>query len=103
MFKISPSCTEGASSIPFGGTKILDAPWLKNKNISDIARNSLKDNLKIVHINKVLKKHFLYFLYFLMYYLREKYYKPVTVQHYIGDCVSCIPRLTSLNLQTNWT
>ena len=51
---------------------------------------------------KVLKKHFLYFLYFLMYYLCEKY-KPVTVQHYISDCVSWVPRLTLLNLQTNWT
>ena len=38
-----------------------------------------------------------------MYYLCEKYYKPITVQYYIADCVSCVPRLTWLDLQTNWT
>ena len=37
-----------------------------------------------------------------MYYLCEKYYKPITVQYYIVDCVNWVPRLTSLNLQTNW-
>ena len=29
-----------------------------------------------------------------MYYLCEKYYKPITVQYYIADCVSWVPRLT---------
>ena len=33
-----------------------------------------------------------------MYYLCEKYYKPSTVQYYIGDCVSWVPRLTLLDL-----
>ena len=32
-----------------------------------------------------------------MYYLCEKYYKPITVQYYIADCVSWIPRLTLLD------
>ena len=32
-----------------------------------------------------------------MYYLCEKYYKPITV-HYIADCVSWVPRLTLLDL-----
>ena len=40
---------------------------------------------------------------FFMYYLREKYYKPVIVEYYIADCVSWVPRLTLLDLQTNWT
>ena len=40
---------------------------------------------------------------FFMYYLREKYYKPITVQYYIADCVSWVPRLILLDLQTNWT
>ena len=31
-----------------------------------------------------------------MYYLYEKYYKPITVQYYIADCV---PRLTLLDSQ----
>ena len=35
-----------------------------------------------------------------MYYLCEKYYKPLTVQYYIADCVSWVPRLTLLDLQT---
>ena len=38
-----------------------------------------------------------------MYYLGEKYYKPITVQYYIANCVSWVPRLTVLDLQTNWT
>ena len=38
-----------------------------------------------------------------MYYLCEKYYKPITVQYYIADCVSWVPSLTLLDLQTNWT
>ena len=33
-----------------------------------------------------------------MYYLCEKYYKPITVQYYIADCVSWVPRLTLLDL-----
>ena len=38
-----------------------------------------------------------------MYYLREKYYKPITVQYYIDDCVRWVSRLTLLDLQTDWT
>ena len=38
-----------------------------------------------------------------MYYLCEKYYKPITVQYYIVSCVSWVPRLTLLDLRTNWT
>ena len=39
----------------------------------------------------------------LMYYLCEKYYKPIIVQYYIAYCVSWVPKLTLLDLQTNWT
>ena len=38
-----------------------------------------------------------------MYYFCEKYYKPVTVEYHIVDCVSWVPRLTFLGLGTNWT
>ena len=38
-----------------------------------------------------------------MYYLCEKYYKPITVQYYIAECVSWVSRLTLLDLQINWT
>ena len=34
-----------------------------------------------------------------MYYLCEKYYKPVTVGYYIANHVSRVPRLTLLDLQ----
>ena len=40
---------------------------------------------------------------FFMYYLCEKYYKPIIVQFYIADLVSWVPRLTLLDLGTNWT
>ena len=38
-----------------------------------------------------------------MYYLCEKYYKPITVQYYRANCVCWVPRLTSLDLRTIWT
>ena len=44
----------------------------------------------------------MFFLFF-MYYLSEKYYKPITVQYYIDDCASWVPRLTLLDLGINWT
>ena len=37
-----------------------------------------------------------------MYYLCEKYYKPITVQYYIANCVSGVPRQTLVDLRTNW-
>ena len=35
--------------------------------------------------------------------LCEKSYTPITVLYYIADCVNWVPRLTLLDLQTNWT
>ena len=40
---------------------------------------------------------------FFMYYLCEKYYKPITIQYYIANCVSWVPRLILLDLGTNLT
>ena len=34
-----------------------------------------------------------------MHYLCEKYYKPITVQYYVADCVSGVLRLTWLDLE----
>ena len=34
-----------------------------------------------------------------MYYLREKYYKPITVQYYIADCVSWVTLLDFTNYE----
>ena len=33
-----------------------------------------------------------------MYYLCEKYYKPITVRYYIADCVSWVPRTDFVGL-----
>ena len=38
-----------------------------------------------------------------MYYLCEKYYKPITVKYYLADCAGWVPRLTLLDLRTKWT
>ena len=39
---------------------------------------------------------------FVTYYLCEKHYKPVIVQDYTTNRVSWLPRLTLLDLGTNW-
>ena len=60
----------------------------------------------LFHFSRYCKiKKMFYFLCFLvfMYNLYEKYYKPITVQNYIADCVSWIPRLMLLVIWTNWT
>ena len=66
---------------------------------------------KLAHVSGVLFKYCtvrlkmfsLFFVcLFFMYYFCEKYYKSITVQYYIADCVSWIPRLTLLDLGTNW-
>ena len=38
-----------------------------------------------------------------MYYLREKYYKPIPVQYYVAGCVSWVGLRNKLDLGTNWT
>ena len=48
-------------------------------------------------------KMFYFLCLFFKYYLCEKYYKTITVQYYTADCVSWVPRLTLLDLWTNWT
>ena len=37
---------------------------------------------------------------FILYYSWEKYDKPIAVQYYTADCVSCVPRLILLDLRT---
>ena len=41
-----------------------------------------------------IKNVFFIFCLFFMYYLCEKYYKPIRVQYFIADCVSSVSRLT---------
>ena len=52
---------------------------------------------------KMLSSFFVFVFLCIMYYLCEKYYKPITVDYYIADCVSWVPRLTLLDLRRNWT
>lgn len=40
---------------------------------------------------------------FIIYYLREKYYKPSTVQYCVADCVNWVLRLSLLDLGRDWT
>ena len=40
---------------------------------------------------------------FFMYYLCERYHKPITVHYYIADDVSSVSRLSLLDLGTNQT
>ena len=46
-----------------------------------------------------IQNGFFIFCVCLLYYLCEKYYKPMTVQYYIANCISWVPRLTLLDFQ----
>ena len=46
-----------------------------------------------------IKMFALFFVFVLMYYLCEKYYKPITVQYYIAHGVSWVRRLIVLDLE----
>ena len=73
----------------------------KRKNSSDVAGTIVL--FKVLYC-KIKNVFFIFCVCLLfMYYLCKNYYKPITVQHYIADCVSWVPKLTSLDLQTNWT
>ena len=81
----------------------------KYKSSSDVAATVKKRQLlycttalfKVLYCK--IKNVFFIFCLFFMHYLCEKYYKPITVQYYMADCVSWVPRLTLLDLRTNWT
>ena len=57
--------------------------------------------LKVPHC-RVKNVFFIFCACFFMDYLCEKYYKPITVQYYIADCVSWVPRLTLLDSWKKW-
>ena len=46
---------------------------------------------------------FSYFLCLFYYVVCEKYCKPITLQYYVHNRASWVPRLTLLDLQVNWT
>ena len=48
-------------------------------------------------------KMFSFLCLFFMYYLCERYCKPITMQYHIANCVSWVPKLTLLVLGTNQT
>ena len=55
------------------------------------------------HCTVRFKMFYLFLWVFKVYSLCEKYYKPITAQYYIANCVRWVPRLTLLDLGTNWT
>ena len=78
----------------------------KRKSSSDVAGTAKKHQLlycttvlfKVLYC-KIKNVFFIFCVcLFFMYYLCEKYYKPITEQYYIADCVSWVPRLTLLDL-----
>ena len=58
---------------------------------------------KVLYCTIRFKLFSLFFVFFLMYCLCEKYYKPITVQYYIADCISWVPRLCWAYGQTRLT
>ena len=76
-------------------------PRSKHRGRSDVAVTIVLFKILCCKIKNVF--FIFWFCLFFMYYLCEKYYKLIPVQHYIADCVSWVPRLTLLDLQTNWT
>ena len=55
---------------------------------------------KVLHC-KSKNVFFGFFLFFFLYEVCEKDNRPITVQHWVADGVSCLPRLTWLDLQTD--
>ena len=53
------------------------------------------------YCTETLKMSYLLFVFYVLFVW--KYYKPITVQDFIANRVSWVPRLTLLDLQTNWT
>ena len=67
---------------------------------SDVAGTTIL--FKVLYC-KIKNVFFIFCVCFFMYYLCEKYYKLITVQYYIANCVNWVPRLTLLDVQTHWT
>ena len=70
----------------------------KRKSSGDVAGTTVLFKVLYCKIKNVFN-----FFVFGMYYLCEKYYKPITVQYCTADHVSWVPKLTLLDLGTNWT
>ena len=66
----------------------------KHKSSSDVAGTTVLFKVLYCKIKNVL---FFCVCLFFMYYLCEKYYKPFTVQYYVANCVTWVPRLTLLD------
>ena len=72
----------------------------KHKSSGDVAHTTVL--FKVLYC-KIKNVFFNFFVCFFMCYLCEKYYKPITVQYYIVDCVTQVPRIALLDLRTDWT
>ena len=71
---------------------------------ADSLPTELSESKVLLYFSRYYKIKNVYFLCLAFtYYLREKYYKHITVQCCVANCVSWVPRLTLLDLQTNCT
>ena len=71
----------------------------KHKSSRDVAVTAKKLLYCIFsYCTSRLKMFSLFFVFFLMCYLCEKYYKPVRELYYTADCVGWTPRLNLLDL-----
>ena len=101
-----PSPTASDSSAPLSPTSFSPSPVSNSSHLFTRCQ-SLYTSCWTVLLSfstyyTIRLKMFSFCLLFIC-YLCEKYYKSITVQNYIVDCVSWVPRLTLLDLQTNWT
>ena len=97
------------------GYQVSDIRTFKLQTFKDVNVHSRAQSRKLVHVSGVPCHMsasstrgctfvcFTVFCLFSMFYLCKNYYKPIRAQYYTADCVSWIPRLTLLDLQTNWT
>ena len=83
---------------------VIQCPYLKprmsgskHQSSGDIAGTTVLFQV----LNHKVKNAFIFVLF--MYYWCEEYYKPTPVQYSIANYVTWLPRLTMLDLETNWT
>ena len=66
------------------------------KSRSDVAGTTVLSKV-LCKVGCKIKMFSLFFCLLFMCYLCEKYYKPISVQYYVADCVTWGPRLALLD------
>ena len=98
--------------VPYVGPlcRTFNFPAFKDVNVCLLAQSCKSVHVSGTHFTRVhplqvvvLLCSVLFFVFAFVYCFCEKYYKSITVQYCIANYVSCVPTLTCLDLQTNWT